>query len=211
MSRCVDPVEGPVTTSSCIPISPSSSLRENAPTKFHHRNPDLLNMLSASDKTLLLNNKKCILLYISQQNLLLSYYILVVCDTVPLNKIMHSTSWIEEGCKYRRFTKQKTCSHWCKKCKQRAWPFLGSRLPAWGRCWGHRTKQQIWETVHRVQPVRMVSWAGTLSAFEAPSFIQTWSLTNWELRTSTLSTTWWGNWNTQVCSTVVHNKWELNF
>ena len=86
-------------------------------------------------------------MYISQQNLLLSYYILVVCDTVPLNKIMHSTSWIEEGCKYRRFTKQKTCSHWCKKCKQRAWPFLGSRLPAWGRCWGHRTKQQIWETV----------------------------------------------------------------
>ena len=111
-------------------------------------------ILSASDKTLLLNNKKCILLYISQQNLLLSYYILVVCDTVPLNKIMHSTSWIEEGCKYRRFTKQKTCSHWCKKCKQRAWPFLGSRLPAWGRCWGHRTKQQIWETVHCVQPGR---------------------------------------------------------
>ena len=150
-------------------------------------------------------------MYISQQNLLLSYYILVVCDTVPLNKIMHSTSWIEEGCKYRRFTKQKTCSHWCKKCKQRAWPFLGSRLPAWGRCWGHRTKQQIWETVHRVQPVRMVSWAGTLSAFEAPSFIQTWSLTNWELRTSTISTTWWGNWNTQVCSTVVHNIWEFKF
>ena len=29
--------------------------------------------------------------------------------------------------------------------------------------------------------------------YEAPSFIQTWSLTNAELRTSTLSTTLWGN------------------